>query len=75
MEELSPLSILLTVMRQRWKAEDVEGAVALARVAAPYMHGRAAVTRPFGDLAEVPDEELGSWSGDGGAAASDGYPG
>ncbi len=74
MAELSPLFILLTVMRQRWEADDRDGAAALARVAAPYLHGRAAVTRPMGELAGVPDEELDEWSGGGGAAAEGADP-
>ena len=61
MAELSPLSVLLTVMRQRWAAGDLEGAVALAKVAAPYMHGKAPAARPFGDLAAVADDDLEGW--------------
>ena len=70
MTGVSPLDVLLSVMRERWKADDKEGAVALARLAAPYMHGRAAVARPAGELSEVPDDELDGWSSDGGAAAA-----
>lgn len=69
MDEVSPLTVLLTAMRRRWEANDEPGAVALARVAAPYLHGRVSPARAFGELAEVPDEELGAWSGAGGAAA------
>lgn len=60
MEEVSPLYILLTVMRRRWADEDADGAVALAKVAAPYLHGRAAAPQVAGVLSEVPDEELGA---------------
>ena len=70
MTELSPLYVLLTVMRQRWEAKDLDGAVALAKVAAPYLHGRAAVSRPAGDLAGVTDDELEHWGGGEGAAAA-----
>lgn len=70
MDEVSPLTVLLTVMRRRWTANDEPGAVALARIAAPYMHGRVCPARAFGELSEVPDDELGSWCGAGGAAAS-----
>lgn len=68
MAELSPLYVLLTVMRQRWEAGDLEGAVALAKIAAPYMHGRAALARPLGALAGVSDEELDGWDGGAGGA-------
>ena len=75
MAELSPLSVLLTVMRDRWEAGDRDGAVALARLAAPYMHGRAATALPAGELAGVPDEELDSWAaGCGGEEAADAGP-
>ena len=37
---LTPLAILLQVMRDKWDAGDHEGAVAIAKVAAPYMHSR-----------------------------------
>jgi hypothetical protein len=67
MAELSPLYVLLAVMRQRWGAGDLDGAVALARIAAPYLHGKAPVSRPDGDLAEAPDEDLDAWSSGGGA--------
>ena len=75
MADPSPLFVLLTVMRQRWDAGDQEGAVALARFAAPYLHGRAAVARPMGELAGVSDDELDGWTGDhGGEAAADASP-
>ena len=75
MAELSPLFVLLTVMRQRWDTGDFGGAVALAKLAAPYMHGRAATARPPGDLAEVLDEELDAWPGDGGTPLAANDPG
>lgn len=75
MAEVLPLFVLLTVMRERWKDGDTDGAVALAKLAAPYMHGRAATARPLGDLAEVPDDELEAWFGFGGAGAAEGDPG
>ena len=62
MAEVSPLTVLLTVMRQRWEVDDHDGAVALARLAAPYLHGRAGMSRPSGELAGVPDDELDEWS-------------
>jgi len=76
MADPSPLYVLLTVMRQRWAANDQEAAVALARVAAPYMHGRAVTMRPAGELAGISDDELDSWAGDfGGEAAAGEGPG
>ena len=71
MAEFSPLFVLLTVMRQRWEAGDVEGAIALAKVAAPYLHGRAPTVRAPEELAELSDAELGGWGGAGGAAAEE----
>ena len=68
MAEFSPLFVLLTVMQRRWESEDWEGAVALAKVAAPYLHGKAPTARFLGDVSGVPDEELDQWSGAGGTA-------
>jgi len=75
MTELSPLFVLLHVMRERWAKGDVDGAVALAKLAAPYLHGKAPVARPVGDLAEVPDDELEQWSGDDGTPSEKPDPG
>ena len=55
---MSPLELLLKAMRRKWDEEDVDGAVALAKAAAPYLHGRAPSGRAPGDLAGVPDDEL-----------------
>jgi glutathione S-transferase len=38
----TPLSVLLTLMREKWLAGDKDGAADLARAAAPYMHPRIA---------------------------------
>lgn len=75
MAEVLPLYVLLTVMRQRWEEKDYDGAVALAKLAAPYMHGRVMAARPLGDLAEVPDDELEAWFSFGGAGIAEGDPG
>jgi hypothetical protein len=56
--DITPLHILLTAMRRKWTADDVDGAVALAKVAAPYMHPKVPAARPIGDLSGVSDEEL-----------------
>jgi hypothetical protein len=39
-DELTPLSVLLRVMHAKWKEGDWDGAVAIARTAAPYLHPR-----------------------------------
>ena len=58
MSDVTPLYILLSVMRRKWLADDLDGAVALAKVAAPYMHPKVPAARPIFDLSEVSDEEL-----------------
>ncbi|MDT7952985.1 MAG: hypothetical protein RQ966_15885 [Acetobacteraceae bacterium] len=58
MSSITPLYILLSVMRRKWKEDDVDGAVALAKVAAPYMHPKVPAARPVGDLSGVSDDEL-----------------
>ena len=58
MAEVTPLYVLLSVMQTRWKEEDFEAAVGLAKAAAPYVHGRAATVAGPGDMSEMPDEEL-----------------
>jgi hypothetical protein len=37
---LSPLDVLMQAMRKKWEAKDDDGAVDIARAAAPYMHAR-----------------------------------
>ncbi len=63
MVEASPLFVMLTVMRRKWRDGDEDGAVALAKVAAPYVHPKVPAARPCMDLAQVSDDEL-----DGGGA-------
>ncbi len=58
MVEASPLHVMLTVMRRKWRDGDEDGAVALAKVAAPYVHPKAAAVRPSNDLAQVSDDDL-----------------
>jgi len=72
MVEPSPLLVMLTVMRRKWRDGDEEGAVALAKAAAPYVHPRAPVARPSPDLSQVSDDELDELDGRGGAGAADG---
>ena len=56
--EITPLHILLSVMRKKWEADDWDGAVALAKVVAPYMHPKVPSAQPIFDLSGVSDEEL-----------------
>jgi hypothetical protein len=72
MVEPSPLHVLLAVMRRKWRDGDEDGAVALAKAAAPYVHPRAPAARPAPDLAQVSDDELDELDGGGGAGAADG---
>lgn len=74
MSALTPLDILLSMMRRRWAARQFDEAVALARIAAPYLHGKAPSARPEGDLAGVPDDKLEDWGRGGGAAAEGADP-
>lgn len=56
--DLSPLTIILSTMRQKYADGDIDGAVALARIAAPYLHPRIPATIPPSDLAAMPDADL-----------------
>ena len=58
MVEASPLHVMLTVMRRKWREGDEDGAVALAKAVAPYVHPKAAAARPLYDLAQVSDDDL-----------------
>ena len=55
-------------MRKRWGADDEDGAVALAKVVAPYMHPKVPAARPIDDLSGVSDEELDRIEREGGEA-------
>lgn len=72
MSEVSPLQVMLTVMRRKWRDGDEDGAVALAKVAAPYVHPKVPAARPSMDLAQVSDDELDGRGTHGGAGAADG---
>ena len=56
--DLSPLAIILTTMRQRYADGDLDGAIALARIAAPYLHPRLPASVPPADLAAMTDADL-----------------
>ncbi|WP_158746066.1 hypothetical protein [Acidisphaera sp. L21] len=55
---LTPLAIILDTMRRRYAEGDLDGAVALARIAAPYLHPRIPAATPPTDLAAMPDADL-----------------
>ena len=75
MKELTPLHILLLVMRRKWREGDLDGAVALAKIAAPYLHPKVPAARPAGDLAGVSDDELDRFERVGGAGSAGEDPG
>ncbi len=54
----TPLSIILATMRQKYAAGDLDGAVALARIAAPYLHPRVSSTTLPTELAAMSDADL-----------------
>jgi hypothetical protein len=41
----TPLEVLLAAMQRKWEEGDLDGAAALARAAAPYLHPRHAALR------------------------------
>jgi hypothetical protein len=54
----TPLELILTEMRRKFRGGDKDGAVALARIAAPYLHPRLPAATPAADLATMPDADL-----------------
>ena len=57
-DTLTPLALILTEMRRRFAGKDLEGALTLARIAAPYLHPRASAAPHPTDLATMPDADL-----------------
>ena len=55
---LSPLAIMLDSMRRKFAEGDLDGAVAVARIVAPYIHPRVPAAAPGSDLAAMPDADL-----------------
>ena len=51
----TPLAILLASMHRKWTEGDEEGAVKIARLAAPYLHPRRAAITHSGSLSLEPD--------------------
>ena len=74
MSSPTPLDILLSEMRRKWDANDKEGAVALARLAAPYLHPRVQPTKPAAEMSKLTDADLDQLCGTDGAAAPDESP-
>ena len=64
----TPLEVLLGVMNRKWADGDEDGAVQLAKAAAPYVHPRASARGPV-DLAGVGDDELERMDGQPGGGA------
>ncbi len=54
----SPLDVMLAAMRACLENEDMEGAVAAARQAAPYVHSRPRQAGRDPELPTMTDEEL-----------------
>lgn len=75
MVEASPLHVMLTVMRRKWREGDEDGAVALAKAVAPYVHPKAAAARGLNDLAQVRDDELDEFIAQDRAATASGRTG
>jgi hypothetical protein len=61
MEQLTPLQVMLVLMQRKLDAGDEKGAVALACMAAPYVHSRTARKRNNLDLSQLTDAELDSY--------------
>jgi hypothetical protein len=49
---------MLTAMRRKFAAEDLDGAVAIARIAAPYLHPRVPPAALAPDFASLSDADL-----------------
>jgi len=57
-DDVVPLDVFLTLMRRAWAEGDTKEAVAMARLAAPFLHPRAAASRPSVGLADMSDDDL-----------------
>lgn len=70
----TPLDVMLEMMNRRWAQGDEDGAVQLAKAAAPYVHPRA-TARGLMDLASMGDDELDAFGGRGGESVASCHPG
>jgi len=68
--KISPLDILLQTMRARWREGQVEGAINLAKIAAPYVHPRPHERGADGAISNMRDEQLDELCGDGAGGES-----
>ena len=55
---ITPLDLILDLMQKRYEGEDLDGAVALARIAAPYIHSRMRTAEPQRNLETMLDADL-----------------
>ena len=55
---LTPLAMILTTMRRHWDKSEYDAAIALARIAAPYLHPRLPASAPTAELAVMTDADL-----------------
>lgn len=55
---LLPLDVLLQTMRRKWENGDYDGAVSLARIAAPYLHPKQTSPPHNMELRLLSDDEL-----------------
>lgn len=69
---LLPLDVLLQTMRRKWDEGDYDGAVSLARIAAPYLHPKQTLQISRSEMSTMDDEELDALCDrSGGSSASD----
>lgn len=59
----SPLDVMLSTMNRKWAEGDEDGAVQLAKAAAPYVHARAQA-RAATELSGMDDDELDAFDRD-----------
>ena len=50
--------MILTTMRRHWDKAEYDAAIALARIAAPYLHPRLPASAPPVELAAMTDADL-----------------
>ncbi len=57
-DPMSPLDILMTIMRQRFDDGDAEGAVAIAKAVAPFVHPKPKERAAHGTIDTLRDHQL-----------------
>ncbi|MGR3717164.1 MAG: hypothetical protein ACU0B1_10495 [Thermohalobaculum sp.] len=58
MGDVSPLDVILSAMRARWRAGNIDEAVKLARLAAPFVHPRPHAAGRATRLRDMEDHEI-----------------